>query len=51
MVLRFIVLLVLVGVIAYYLGFRRGVRSKSNNIEIDVTPAPDSQKPPGETNK
>jgi len=50
MVLRFIVALLLVGVIAYYLGFRRGVRSKSN-IEIDVTPAPDGQKHPEDVNR
>jgi hypothetical protein len=50
MMLRFIVVLLLVGVIAYYLGFRRGARNKSN-IEIDVTPAPDGQKPPGDVSK
>lgn len=50
---RFIVALLLVGVIAYYIGFyigfRRGARNKSN-IEIDITPAPDGQKPPEDVN-
>ena len=48
--LRFIVALLLVGVIAYYIGFRRGARNKSN-IEIDVTPTPDGQKPPEDVNR
>ena len=48
--LRFIVVLLFVGVIAYYIGFRRGARNKSN-IEIDVTPAPDGQKPPEDGNR
>ena len=47
---RFIVALLLVGVIAYYIGFRRGARNKSD-IEIDVTPAPDDQKPPEDVNR
>ena len=48
--LRFIIALLLVGVIAYYIGFLRGARNKSN-IEIDVTPAPDGQKPPEDVNR
>lgn len=48
--LRFIVALLLVGVIAYFIGFRSGARNKSN-IEIDVTPAPDGQKPPEDVNR
>jgi len=49
--LRFIVVLLFVGVIAYYIGFRRGAARNKSNIEIDVTPAPDGQKPPEDVNR